>query len=412
MDLTNRFKAVLLDLDGVVYVGRQATAGAVETLAELRERRCAVRFLTNDPRPSRSDVASRLRALGIQASLDEVMTCGWVTAKTLQKRGLNTVFMVGSAALAQELQAAGLRVRERGPVDAVVVGCDRNVGYGHIRDAAGRVRDGAAFIATNNDAVFPTANGLAPGTGAIVAAISVASGVPPELMGKPQPAMFEEAVADLPADTPALMVGDTPATDVEGAHRAGLPAVLLSSGDVARNLPPWQRPDAVISALPALLTLDVSLLRSWAGKATPPQRISPCVGAVILDSLERVLLIRRRDNNLWALPTGHVEPGETWDGAVLREVAEETGLQLSQPRLRGLYSNPEFQVVRLADGRTEHFVVACFLLRTTRSDLTLEPTEVTDAGFFPRDQLPHPRVEGHEQWVADALSMSVEPPVR
>lgn len=413
MELTERFGAVFLDLDGVVYIGRRAVPGAVETIAELRRRSCALRFLTNDPRPSRTDVVLRLRALGVQASAHEVMTCGWATARTLNRRQLRTVFVVGSDALGGELADAGLQVRERGPVDAVVVGCDRDVGYVHIREAANRVRDGAAFLATNNDPVFPTARGLVPGTGAIVAAVRVATGVPAEVIGKPQPAMFEEASASVSPGTPAVMVGDTPATDIEGAHRAGLPAVLFSARGETAELPLWQRPDAVIRSLPDLLKLDARLLQSWEQKgAVPPRRISPCVGAVILDGAGRVLFVRRRDNGLWALPTGHVEPGETWAEAVLREVEEETGLRLAQPLLRGLYSNPVFQVVRFADGRVEHFVAACFLLHTTRTDLVLAPAEVTDARFFPIDRLPHPRVQGHEQWIKDALSASVAPAVR
>src|SRR5690625_824877 len=135
-----------------------------------------------------------------------------------------------------------------------------------------------------------------------------------------------------------------------------------------------------------------------------PQRISPCAGAVIPDDSQRILAIQRRDNGLWALPTGHVEPGETVSAAVVREIGEETGLKVRIERLVGLYSDSATQVLRVAGGRREHFVTACFLCRLIGGTLELQPEEVRDAGFFPPGEIPSPRVESHMAWIRAALA--------
>lgn len=135
-----------------------------------------------------------------------------------------------------------------------------------------------------------------------------------------------------------------------------------------------------------------------------PQHILPCVGAAVVDDDQQVLAIKRRDNGLWALPTGHLEPGETVSTAVVREIAEETGLQVRIERLIGLYSNPASQILTMADGRREHFLTACFLCVPTGGSLDLQPDEVTEAGFFAPADVPLPRVESHMAWMRAALA--------
>lgn len=135
-----------------------------------------------------------------------------------------------------------------------------------------------------------------------------------------------------------------------------------------------------------------------------PQRALPCVGKVVLDDEQKVLAIKRLDNGLWALPTGHLEPGETVSAAVVREIAEETGLTVRIERLTGLYSNPATQLLTMADGRRTHFVTACFLCVPTGGRLELQPAEVVDAGFFSPGDMPFPRVESHMTWIQAALT--------
>lgn len=312
--------------------------------------------------------------------------------------------MVGSSGLAEELRAAGLQLLEHGDPHAVVVGCDEAVGYPHLRRAATLIRRGAQFIATNPDPTFPTRQGPWPATGAITAAVSIASGVRPLVIGKPAPAMFHAALAGLAPGVRAAMVGDTLDTDVLGAHQAGLTAILIAEEPpAALSSRDPRAPDATIADLSRLFD-PAQPLRSPPPPTFPwPQEIRPGVAAVVFDAAGRVLLVRRADNGLWGLPSGHVEPGETVAHAAEREVLEETGLRVRVSRLVGIYSEPASQVVTYPDGRVCHFITASFACAVVGGGLRPDGVEALAADFFPTDQLPTDLLRMHPQWLTDAL---------
>ncbi len=137
VDLLDHF---LFDLDGCLYLRDQVIPAAPPTLAELRRRGKGILFLTNDPRSPRDDYAAALRRMGIEARVDEILSCGWATAVYLKERYPvegKSVFVVGSVGLKEEMSAVGLRVvegAEARTADFVVVG-DRLDG-----DVAGRCR--------------------------------------------------------------------------------------------------------------------------------------------------------------------------------------------------------------------------------------------------------------------------------
>ena len=134
--------------------------------------------------------------------------------------------------------------------DAVIVGLDPHVDYRRLSVAMRAVLDGARLIATNADARYPTTVGFLPGAGSIVAALATATGVAPEVIGKPSPAMFEAILRStgVPAAA-AVVIGDNPDADVVGAHRAGCAAILVLTGvaDAAlvATLDGERRPDAI-----------------------------------------------------------------------------------------------------------------------------------------------------------------------
>lgn len=251
--IAEQFDIILLDLDGVVYVGDTLLPGADRAHRRLRERGKTLRFLTNDPRPTRDEVVARLERHGIEARVQEVVTCGWATAVYLHEAGLESAYVVGSEGLCRELERAGLRLTNDG-ADAVVVGCDKRVSYPHIKRASRLIRKGAQFIATNEDPTFPTPNGPAPATGTIVAAVRTAADETPHVVGKPHPDMFEAALNDRDPSA-AVMVGDRLATDILGARQMGIAALLLRR-DNGRPLDheTVATPDRVISSLTDLFT--------------------------------------------------------------------------------------------------------------------------------------------------------------
>lgn len=255
--IVEQFETFLLDLDGVVYVGGNLLPGARSSLSRLRNRGKALRFLTNDPRPTRSDVVARLRRFGIEARIEEIITCGWSTAVYLRETGIQSAYVVGSEGLCHELHQAGIKRTAGDDAEAVVVGCDERISYMDIRRAARLIRRGARFVATNEDPTFPTPSGPAPATGAIVAAVRVASGKAPHVVGKPHAEMFEAALRDRnPAA--AVMIGDRLSTDIVGARQQGISAILLDRENENDRLDERrEEPDRVIASLEDLFNKNL-----------------------------------------------------------------------------------------------------------------------------------------------------------
>ena len=230
--IVERFDAFLLDLDGVVYVGEEPLPNAVESLIRLRKAGKQLRFLTNNPRLTRIQLARRLTGMGVEAHEEEIVTSGWATARYLRDEGISSAYVLGSRGLISEVLEAGVEVVDRGPCEAVVVGADDLVSYGHIRQATTAIFSGARFVATNADNTFPSPEGPLPGTGAIVAAVQTTTGAEPVVVGKPFSPMFDAALEGLDVGRErAVMIGDSPETDIEGARRAGIPGVLVSRDD-------------------------------------------------------------------------------------------------------------------------------------------------------------------------------------
>ncbi|HEX2222528.1 MAG TPA: HAD-IIA family hydrolase [Candidatus Limnocylindria bacterium] len=264
--LPARVELVIFDLDGVVYRGDHPVPGAAELIARLHRAGVVVRFATNNSMWTRRDYAARLRGMGIDAEPGEVVTSASATAAWLARDapGVETLLAVGEDGLVREMGEAGYRVTPAAEAatdgdvdvptrewDAVVAGLDRSFEYRRLALAAGAVRAGSRFVATNADRRYPTPRGFLPGAGSIVAAIAAAAEVEPEVIGKPQPGMFlatcEEARVPLGA---ALVVGDNPDADIVAARRAGIASVLVLTGvasaEAASRLAGERRPDAVV----------------------------------------------------------------------------------------------------------------------------------------------------------------------
>ena len=258
--LAERFDAFLFDLDGVVYLGEELLPGSEEALARLRKAGKEVRFLTNDPRPTRAQVCRRLAGMGVEVDAEEVITSGWATASYLMQNDVESVYVIGSRGLASEIGAVGVEVVDRGPCEVVVVGSDEHVSYSHLRQASRYIFEGARFVATNADGSFPSPKGPLPGTGAIVEAVRVTTGKRPVVVGKPFSPMFDIALKDLDADRGrTVMVGDTPDSDIAGAKHAGISGVLVSREDAqGASDDDGSSADAVIQDLFGLFDSEVS----------------------------------------------------------------------------------------------------------------------------------------------------------
>jgi 4-nitrophenyl phosphatase len=164
----------------------------------------------------------------------------------------------GTTALAQFVASHRFTATdETRDVQALVVAWNPTMVMDDIRRAADVARSGVPFIGANRDATYPTEDGLLPGSGAIIAAIEVASGRTATIVGKPEPKLFRVALERAGADaTRTLVVGDRADSDVAGAKAAGLPAALVLTGVTAeRDLPTLAvRPDYIVSSIAEIAT--------------------------------------------------------------------------------------------------------------------------------------------------------------
>lgn len=250
------FDALLLDLDGTVYRGRAVVPGAVDALRDSEQR---LLYVTNNASRSPRDVAEHLRELGFDAADDDVVTSSQSAARLLAEQlpAGASVVVVGTAALAQEVTARGLRATSTadGDTAGVVQGHSPDTGWALLAEACVAVRAGATWVATNVDTTLPTERGLLPGNGSMVAALRTATGVEPQVAGKPATPLLADAVARAGAERP-LVVGDRLDTDVEGGVALGAPTLLVLTGvstpeDLLRA-PEHQRPTYVGADLAAL----------------------------------------------------------------------------------------------------------------------------------------------------------------
>lgn len=128
------------------------------------------------------------------------------------------------------------------------------------------------------------------------------------------------------------------------------------------------------------------------------------VAVIILSKENQVLLQKRSDVGLWGIPSGHIEIGETISEAAIREVKEETNLDISIKKLIGVYSDPHSQVFQYPNGKVVHFITTCFLAEIMGGELKCNSDESLDIKFFELDNLPQDLLKMHPRWLKDALS--------
>ena len=231
--LSSAYDLAVLDLDGVVYVGAAAVKGAPEALNRAQSDGMHLAFVTNNAaRPPRV-VGEHLRSLGVEADDSDVVTSAQAAARVLSNQlpGGSTVFALGAAGLFEALSERDLvPVTERSAeVTAVVQGYGPDVTWKQVMQAAVLVGEGLPWVATNTDLTIPTAEGEAPGNGALVALVARFADREPQVAGKPASPLFEETLARVGGSRP-LVVGDRLDTDIEGANTMGWDSLLVLTG--------------------------------------------------------------------------------------------------------------------------------------------------------------------------------------
>jgi glycerol-1-phosphatase len=267
---------LLLDLDGVVYVGPHPVAHAVEALGAAHERGIRTAYVTNNAARPPAVVADHLRSFGLAVTPADVVTSAQAAAREVAARlGRGArVLAVGGPGVAEALRAEGLDpvVSAQDSPGAVVMGYGPEVGWAQLAEAAYAVGSGALLVATNLDTSIPTPRGVAPGNGTLVAAVVAATGHAPDVVaGKPWPPLVRVSIERTAAVRP-LLVGDRLDTDIEAGHRSGVETLLVLTGvtdvDALLDAPEDRRPTYVGADLRALV-LEPDVLRAGAVVAAP-----------------------------------------------------------------------------------------------------------------------------------------------
>ena len=218
----------VLDLDGVVWLTGRPIPGADEAVARLRGAGVRVLFATNNSSPTLAELRRRLDRCGIGAPDEDLLRSADVAAGLLQPG--TTAIVLGDDGIVEALAGRGVTVVQEEPAEAVVVGWTRGFTFDAVDRAARAVRAGARLIGTNEDPTFPTPDGLVPGAGALLAAVSTAAEATPEVAGKPHRPTAEAIVDRVGAGELRAVVGDRPSTDGAMADELGVPFALVLSG--------------------------------------------------------------------------------------------------------------------------------------------------------------------------------------
>ncbi|MHB8186339.1 MAG: HAD-IIA family hydrolase [Dermatophilaceae bacterium] len=237
--LIEAYDGIVSDLDGVVYRGHRAVPHAVQSLLSALSAGVRIVYATNNASRTPAEVSGHLGDLGLPGTGARVVTSAQAAARLVAKRcpaGCR-VLAVGGPGVALALEDAGFlavspqQSRSGEPVVAVVQGYGANVGWADLAEIAYAVHAGAFWVATNVDITLPTDRGLAPGNGALVAAVRSAVGVDPVTVGKPNPPLYELSASVLGTDIGrTLAIGDRLDTDIAGATAVGMDSLFVFGG--------------------------------------------------------------------------------------------------------------------------------------------------------------------------------------
>ena len=239
--MLDRYDGFIVDLDGVIYLLHELIPGSAGVIHHMQEAGIPFIFLTNNSSATPRMYVERLRKHGIEIGPDKIVSPPDVIKRNLETDGTRsragaggTAFVVGEEGLTKQIEEAGLELvsgEEAKRAEYVFVGWDRNLTYEKLKTAVVAIRNGARHIATNTDRTYPTPEGLWPGAGSIVAAVTCGSGREPDVAGKPNPQIVELALERMGVEArSALLVGDRLDTDIAAGLAAGVDTLLVLTG--------------------------------------------------------------------------------------------------------------------------------------------------------------------------------------
>jgi 4-nitrophenyl phosphatase len=234
--LPNTIKALIIDMDGVIWRSDTPIGDLAHTFKCIRERGMKFVFATNNSTKTSEQYVEKLAKFGVAAEPWQVITSSQAAAHAVAQkfpRGTK-VFMIGEDGVRGPLEEKGFEivaVANASKAQVVVMGIDREITFEKISEAALLVRSGIPFYVTNTDKTFPTTRGEIPGSGAWVSVITTATDVEPIVAGKPFPFLIDLSLEKLGTrKEETLVVGDRLETDIAAGQGVGCPTALVLSG--------------------------------------------------------------------------------------------------------------------------------------------------------------------------------------
>jgi HAD superfamily hydrolase (TIGR01450 family) len=231
-----RFGGFMIDMDGTVYKGGDLIPGAIEFIDSLKSHGIPFVFLTNNSSAPRTHYYEKLRRMGFDVTLDNVLTSAMAASRyVLSEHPGARVFPVASPEVAEEMRQAGLDIVDDDP-DIVLLTFDRTIDYQKINKAYRFLTDGALFVATHPDDLCPTEDSYDIDIGPFIRMFEQMCQTSAVVIGKPNARMLEMAALEMGVDPrTTVMVGDRLYTDIEMAVRAGIASILVLSGETSRE---------------------------------------------------------------------------------------------------------------------------------------------------------------------------------
>ena len=227
----------LLDMDGTFYLGEQLLDGALRFIEVLRQQGREFLFLTNNSSKDSQQYAEKITRLGLSIPREKVLTSGEATAMHLQRQKPGArVYVVGTSSLEDEFRRRGFSLTLDEP-DFAVLRFDTTLTYAQLWNLCDLVRAGVPYIATHPDLNCPTENSFMPDIGATIAFVNASTGREPDvIVGKPNPLFLEQAATRVGIPVSEMcMIGDRLYTDIALGSTAGIPTILVLSGETHAN---------------------------------------------------------------------------------------------------------------------------------------------------------------------------------
>lgn len=239
--IPSNIKALILDMDGVIWKADAPIGNLPETFAHIRKHGLKFVFATNNGTKTPKEYQQKLADLGVEVEPGQVVTSALAVADMLAHKYLRgtKIFMIGGQGVREALEEKGFELlsTDNAPeAQAFVMGIDREINFQKVAEAALLVRAGIPFYTTNTDRTFPTPRGEIPGSGAWVSLITTATNVEPVIAGKPFPYLMDLSLDRLgTTKEETLVVGDRLETDIAAGQVVGCPTALMLSGVSTRE---------------------------------------------------------------------------------------------------------------------------------------------------------------------------------